>query len=299
MHQQPLVILTYPGHFLLTALTIKSFLLYNSPVPIIIIADDLSRYSWPEYVAQCEKFYKTLANNVSVVAVSHLPEAHAYNQPNSGWVRQQIVKLHLDKLIADTVWFFTDGDVQYHFPALLDSVPYVITRNKDDIQARQNFYVAKMLDIPNPGIIAQHPHMNWASDCRAQVCVSNPPFRSMQADTLKKLRQHLQELRGHTVIQSHTWLYDTFTVASNGDAPFIESEWELIENFRVHVLNQDINLVYYPVLPLSLSGSYNTQNLEFCVTCYVSDRSLGKSWFEQQDIFVPAQIWQQLEQINK
>ena len=299
MHQQPLVILTYPGHFLLTASTIQSFFLHNPPTPVIVVVDDLSRYSWPSYVSDCETFYKTLAHNVLVVAVSDLPQAHAYNQPTNGWLRQQIVKLHLDQLIADPVWFFTDGDMQFHFPIPFDSVPYAITRSRDDIQARQNFYVAKLLDIPNPGIVAQHPHMDWAPDRRAQVCVSNPPFRSMQADTLRKLRQHLKDLRGHDVIQAHTWLYDTFPATTNGDAPFIESEWELIENFRTHVLKQDINLIYYPVLPLSLDGTYNNQDLEFCVTCYVSDQALGKSWFEQQNICVPDQIWQRLEQINK
>jgi hypothetical protein len=298
MHQQPLVILTYPGHFLLTALTIKSFLLHNSTVSITIVVDDLSRYSWPEYVAECEKFYKTLAKNVSIVTVSQLPEAHDYNQPTNGWLRQQIVKLHLDKLIEHPVWFFTDGDTQFHFPAPVNTVPYTITNCTDDIRPRQNLYVAKMLDISNPGIVTQHPHMDWAPECRAQVCVSNPPFRTMQANTLQKLRQHIQDLRGQNVTQAHTWLYDDMHTAG-GDAPFIESEWELIENFRAHVLHEDLNLIYYPTVPWHSLAINKAKNMEFCTTCFASDAQLGRHWFEQQDILISDSVWQRLAQINK
>ena len=141
MHQQPLVILTYPGHFLLTALTIRSFFLHNPPTPVVIIVDNLSRYCWPSYVADCEHFYKTLADKVTVQCVSDLPEAHFYNQPNDGWLRQQLVKLYLDQLVSEPVWFFTDGDIQFHFPAPFDSVPYTITRHEDGVQQRHNAYV--------------------------------------------------------------------------------------------------------------------------------------------------------------
>ena len=147
----------------------------------------------------------------------------------------------MDKLVDYPVWFFTDGDMQFHFPIPFDSVPYTITNRTDDIRARQNYYVAKMLDIPNPGIVTEHPHLDWAPGRRAQVCVSNPPFRTMTANTLRKLREHTQALRGQDLIESHTWLYNTTEFLPNGDAPFIESEWELIENFRVHVLGEDIN----------------------------------------------------------
>lgn len=298
MNNLPLVILTYPGHFLLTALTIKSFLLHNSTTSITIVVDNLSRYCWPEYVAECEKFYKTLAKTVSIVTVSQLPEAHVYNQPTNGWIRQQIVKLHLDKLIEYPVWFFTDGDTQFYFPVPVDLVPYTITNCTDDIRPRQNLYVAKMLDIPNPGIITQHPHMDWAPECRSQVCVSNPPFRTMQAVTLQKLRQHIRKLRGQDIPQAHTWLYDTMHIAGC-DAPFIESEWELIENFRAHVLHEDLNLIYYPTVPWTDRAANHTNNIEFCTTCFASDAQLGRSWFEQQDILISDSVWQRLEQISK
>lgn len=293
----PLVVLTYPGHFLLTALTIKSFFQHNQSVPVRIVVDDLSRYSWPEYVVDCEQFYNTLAENVSVIRVSQLPEAHEYKQPTNGWLRQQIVKLHLDQLITDPVWFFTDGDMQFHFPVPVDSVPYTITRRDDDIRPRQNFYVAKLLGIANPGIVAQHPHMDWAPDRRCQVCVSNPPFRTMQAATLQKLRQHIQHLHGVGVIEAHTQMYNETHVGS-GDAPFIESEWELIENFRTHVLGEDIDPIYYPTVAWS-DTDYNLKNIEFCTTCFASDAQLGRAWFEKQNILISDQLWQHLEQINK
>jgi len=278
-------------------MTIQSFFRHNVCGPVTVIVDDLSRHCWPGYVAQCEDFYNTLTPLVRVVRVSQLPEASTYNQPTAGWLRQQIVKLHLDKLIEYPVWFFTDGDVQFHFPAPFDSVPYTITNRTDDIRPRQNLYVTRMLDIPNPGIVAQHPHMNWAPDCTAQVCVSNPPFRTMQAQTLRQLRQHIKDLRGQTIPEAHSWLYDD--LHHNGDAPFIESEWELIENFRMHVLEEDLKLIYYPTVEWDGLADNHAKNIEFCTTCFSSDAQLGRSWFEQQDIFVPDSVWQQLENIYK
>ena len=179
-----------------------------------------------------------------------------------------------------------------------NSVPYVIIRPNVDIQLRQNLFVSKLLNISNPGIFTQHPHMNWAPNCRAQVCVSNPPFRTMQAKTLQNLRQYLKDLRGHNFVQAHSWMYEGVNT-NGGNAPFIESEWELIENFRTHVLGEDINLIYYPTVPWSNNNNYNSPNQVFCTTCFSSDAQLGRSWFKQQNIVVSDQIWKQLEQIKK
>lgn len=297
---QPLVVLTYPGHFMTTALTIRSYFFHNEPVPVTVIADDISRFAWPSYITDCEHFYAGLADSVTVIPVSTLPQAQYYNQPHNGWLRQQLVKLYLDKIIDLTECFFTDGDMQFQFPVPRDSVPFTITNNpRDTVRARQNAYVSQMLQITNPGIVATHPHMDFAPNCQAQVCVSNPPFRTMRAQTLKQLRQHIWDLRGQTIEQSHAWMYDTCEYLPNGDAPFLESEWELIENFRVHVLGEDINPVYYPAVPMSATGHYPSIGMEFCVTTYVSDRGLGRAWFQQHDLAVSDQVWQHLAQIVK
>jgi hypothetical protein len=73
----------------------------------------------------------------------------------------------------------------------------------------------------------------------------------------------------------------------------------LIENFRTHVLKEDINLVYYPVVPLSTDNQTQSGDLEFCSTCYVSDQVLGRDWFEKQGFSVSDQIWSQLGKIRK
>jgi hypothetical protein len=210
-----------------------------------------------------------------------------------------MVKLYLDQLVPYSVWFFTDGDVQFHFPAPFDSVPYTITRHEDGVQQRHNAYVCKILGMPTTGLIAQHPYMDWMPDCRGQVCVSNPPFRTMRARTLQQLRQYVQDLRGLDLARTHNWIYDDVDAGPGRDIPFLESEWELIENFRQHVLKEDINLIYYPVLAPNLTGQYHKQDIEFCTTCYVSDRVFGRDWFEQQGFLVADQIWSQLEKVNK
>lgn len=283
-----------------TALTIRSYFSHAEAVPVTIIADDISRYAWPDYISDCTSFYADLADLITVIPMSSLPEAQFYNQSQNGWLRQQLVKLYLDRIIDYPTCFFTDGDMQFQFRPPRDSVPFTITNSpQDTVRARQNAYVSQMLQIPNPGIVVTHPHMDFAPNCRAQVCVSNPPFRTMRAQTLQQLRQHIWDLRGQTIEESHTWMYNMCEYLPNGDAPFLESEWELIENFRVHVLGEDINPVYYPAVPMSFTGHYPSVGMEFCVTTYVSDQGLGRDWFRDNNLEVPDQVWQRLAQIIK
>ena len=295
--QSPLVVLTYPGHFVQTAVTIKSFFRHNPDVPCVVIVDDLSQHCWPTYVKDCESFYADFCKTLTILKVSALPQAHAKKDALNSWIRQQIVKLHLDYLIDWPSWFFTDGDVEFKSAVPHDTVPYAINRPSYAVTERQNFYVSKMLDIDNPGIFATHPHMDWIPDRRAQVCVSNPPFRTMHAKTLQQLRDYIMDLRGHTIEQAHSWLYDTF-YNGIGEAPFIESEFELIENFRTHVLKENLNLIYYPVVD-SFYEPDSTHIEEYCVTNFVTDHVLGKRWLDQQNIVVTDEMWTRLQKINK
>ena len=295
--QPPLVVLTYPGHFVQTAVTIKSFFRHNPDVPCVVIVDDLSEHCWPTYVEDCQSFYADFCKALTILKVSALPQAHAKKSTGNGWIRQQFVKLHLDYLIDLPLWFFTDGDVEFKSAVPHDVVPYVIIKPSYEVTERQNFYVSKMLDIDNPGIFTTHPHMNWAPNRRAQVCVSSPPFRTMHAKTLQQLRDYIVDLRGHTIAQSHTWLHDTFRNEIDATL-FIESEFELIENFRTHVLKENLNLMYYPVRD-SFYGPDNTYQEEYCVTNFVTDHVLGKRWLDQQNISITDEMWTRLQKINK
>jgi hypothetical protein len=261
---QPLVVLTYPGHFLLTALTIQSYLQHHNPCSITVIADDLSPHSWSDYLDHCQQQY-----NCKVVPTSSIPEAAAF--ANNHWIRQQLVKLHLDLVLDTDCWFFTDGDVEYCSPVAYNTVPYSIVRGGQE-RILQDLYVSTMLGISNPGIRATHPDIDWTADHSDQVCVSNPPFRTMWSNVLEQLRGHIEQLHGESIISIHQQL------------KHLMSEWELIANFQTHVLKQNIELVYYPTVPLSLMYTRMPNQPDYCGTSYQGDSEFDINWWQQKGI---------------
>jgi len=130
----PLVVLTYPGHFLLTALTIQSYFKHHKHTSTTLIIDDTSSFCWPGYLEDCQQQY----SGYNIITVSSLDTAKLFKGP---WVRQQIVKLYLDTLLPFDEWFFTDGDLEYYFPAPTNVIPYVIIRG-GPVRDQQNNYVS-------------------------------------------------------------------------------------------------------------------------------------------------------------
>ena len=279
---QPLVVLTYPGHFLLTALTIQTYFQHNPIVPVIVIVDDLSDHCWPNYIKDCENFYQCELILMSAIAITR--------QFNTGWIRQQIAKLYLDQILPYDTWFFTDGDVGYYHPAPQDVIPYVITRG-GPAQEKQNAYVSKSLGIDNAGIWAEHEHMDWEPGTyRHQVCVSNPPFRTMKTHTLQQLRYHIEKLHKKTIEELH------ISVIGLNNLDYSISEWELIANFQIHVLKEIIPLVYYPTIPMD---DINVSTYNYCRTCYTSDSAFNKDWWKEKNIHVDDSIWYSILNISK
>lgn len=255
----PLVVLTYPGHFLLTALTIRSYLEYHTPTEVIVVADDLSPYVWDSYLKDCQYLYWS-----SVVPFSQIAET---KQHNNGWIRQQIAKLHMDQIIKSDRWFFTDGDIVFLHAVDPTHIPYSVP-DYTETTKQQNDYVKSLLNV-DVGIMVNGQ----------QVCVSNPPFRTVESNTL-------QELRNHVGKQIHT------------TGPGM-SEWELIENFKQKVQAKELNLVKYA--PHRLNDP--SANLKYFdhqfLTCYNTDSDLGREWFVDQGIQTTDRIWQILSNINR
>lgn len=281
----PLVVLTYPGHFLLTALTIQSYLKFHTPTSITVIVDDLSNLAWPGYLDDCQSLY-----NCEIIKVSSLDVITRFK--DNPWIRQQIVKLHLDLILPFDKWFFTDGDIEYHFPVPHDAIPYVITRG-GLVRSQQNAYVTYLLGIDNPGVYAEHPHMDWdPTTYRHQVCVSNPPFRNMQANTLQSLRNYVQQLHNKTIEEIH--------IKDLNNIDYSVSEWELLSSFQIAVLKNNVDLVYYPTVPLDQARPDSNPNQpNFCGTCYNSDSGYTREWWSTKAIQVSDHIWNIISKISK
>ena len=301
---QPLVILTYPGHFLLTALTIHSFFRNNPLTPVTVVVDDVSDKAWPGYIDDCKSLYQF----ATVIPVSSFNIIMQYKDKiDDPWVRQQLVKLHLDQLLPFDTWFFTDGDIEYCSTAPINSIPYCITRG-GPTQDSQNAYVAKTLGIDNPGVFAIHPDMDWgALGEKHQVCVSNPPFRTMWAQHLGQLREHVENLHKTSFIEMQLEIVTNSIKDSLGNLDYLMSEWELLANFQISVLGYNIPLKYFPTnkqigpveritLPADFVGQPADPVLK-CGTCYRSDSSFPRMWWEYIGITVDDRVWNEIIKI--
>ena len=289
MQHQPLVVMTYPGHFLHTALTIQSYFRHHNTVPVTIIADDLSDHCWPSYIKDCKDFY-----GYPVIPMSAITPTKLFTH---GWTRQQIAKLYLDQVLPYDTWFFTDGDTEYFFPTPINSIPYTITRG-GPTQLQQNNYVSKLLGITDVGIKTNHPVMNWVPNTTYyQVCVSNPAFRTMSSKTLQQLRGHVEHLHSKTFEDMHR-SGGIYRVGCNEDYDhYLVSEWELIANFQINVLNENIPLVYYATICPGTSTTFYKNN--FCVTGFDRGTAHTRDWWTKQNITVSDTIWNNLLKIPR
>jgi len=293
---QPLVVLTYPGHFLLTALTIQTYLKFHTPSTITVIVDDLSKLAWPEYLDDCQDQYP-----YTIITTSSIASAQEF--PDSPWIRQQIVKLHLDQILPYDTWFFTDGDVEYRFPAPYNAVPYATTHG-GPVQHGQNEYIGSLLGIKNIGIYTNHCNRQWNHETKSfmeswvvqQICVSNPPFRTMTAKALDQLKTHVKQHCGKDLIAVHKEIITTPELNQRVSV----SEWELLASFQHHILKENINLVYYPTVPLGEIIKYPGPNQpDYCGTCYNSDSAYSRDWWHEQGINVADRIWNEVSKIFK
>lgn len=252
------VVLTYPGHFLLTQLTLRSIKINLPEIKeIIVVADDCSPLAWSGYIDHCRQSY-----NVKILPVSQTN----LNQITPGWLRQQLVKMYIDEIIDWPEFFLTDGDIRFDDPVPFNIVPFNYI-NLTEIDQAQSEYVSKMLGIDHsPFTINDH-----------LVITSNSAFRDTNVQWWKGLRSYVENRFQKSLIDIHNEL-DTLQGVS---------EWELVENYKKHVLGIDLKFD-----TLFCQEFQNEQrdilDAKF-TTCWCVDRELGLDWWQQQ--YVDLGLW--------
>lgn len=269
----PLVVLTYPGHMLLTWLTIKSYFRHNENCPVIVVLDNLGSNVWSTYIEDCIRLYSPLSDSISFILASDIGPAAEFKKNN--WVRQQIIKLHLDLVIKNKFWLFTDGDIEYCHLVPENKIPFTLVTEGTETQALQNSYVKTALNITDVGIRLMPKGQ--------QICVSNPPWRWMSTSILKQLRSHIEQIQDQSVTQFHL-----------KHQHLLVSEWELLANFEQNVLNRPLDLILYPTWPIESTPTITSY---YCKTCYCTDSGLGREWFTHKGIAVSDSLWQTISSI--
>lgn len=279
------VILTFPGHFFQTLLTVTSLQCHYPEVQrISFILDDINADPWLQYQSDfCQEIAKRCQCSWHVIATSDID---GVRDCEAGWWRQQLVKLTLDRILDGDHWFVADGDVIFDSRCEIQGrVP--ISRWVDETQRWSKMsvnYVRDLLGIEQ-GCISM--------DGR-QISTSAIPFRYLDRALLSSLSSHIKTRFGKDLIQAHLeWFVDQ-TIVADIDPPtrWVMTEWELIEGYRRWVLRQ-----HWPLLDIGSGYSIDidTTNLQnghnLFRHAYKRDAEIGAEWFAQNGIECDPDIW--------
>jgi hypothetical protein len=283
------VVLTFPGHFYQTHLTVKSLQQHYPELhEITFVLDDVEHAPWLDYVCDFEHSISTVCRIPwSMILMSH---DDRLQQCVAGWWRQQLVKLTLDEILPDDEWFVVDGDVMFRDRCeVRHCVPVSRQINGDPgwgIMA--DLYVSGVLGI-------SLGHLEWD---QRPVVTSPIPFRWLDRGTLVALRQHVRDRFDKDLIPLHLSWFQDQTVVAHWDPPtrWVMSEWELIECYRRYVQQ-----IHWPMrnmgsgYPLDADPAAMIGASGF-VHGYRRDAEIDPVWFQSQGIEMSPQHWSKNQQ---
>lgn len=268
------VILTYPGHFLSTRLTLCSIKDFFPEInKFTVLVDDLAfatKSIRQKYVQDCIAAYQA-----DIIPLSRFDFLQPFNNDSAetGWVRQQIVKLHLDLMLDMDQCFFTDGDIGFtsYIPVMASPHGFISADSNSSKRAKsQDFYISDLLGVP------AIEKWNDASDERS--CTSVSAFRDLDMHTIKSLRQFVETRLNTDFIELHCKAFrqpDKYTM----------SEWELLETYRATILGEKINWLFCP--PRSYADYFEPIDpchpQPYFNTYYGRDNDLGQEWWTRME----------------
>lgn len=254
------VVLTYPGHFLLTRLTLFSIKEFFPEIDnVVVLVDDFA--ATPMYVQNCHNAYQT-----EVIPLSH----YGFLQPfaNNSWHRQQMVKLHLDLIVDRKRIFFADGDIGFtsHIPFGVTPHAFIDSSLDSDIRAKsQDLYIYDILGV--------EPLRNWDHLQTNRFCTSVTAFRDIDTNILATLRQFVEKRHALDFIEYHNKIIR--------NPAYTMSEWELLENYRANILDEKINWLFCP--PRSYVDYFEPvapgHPQPYFYTCYGTDADFTQEWW--------------------
>lgn len=280
------VILTFPGHFFQTALTVRSLRTWYPEIQRwSMVLDDVQRDPWWDYAHDVERYLDRLFPDIKFDFYRN-SDREPVTRCVAGWWRQQLVKLTLDEILPDDAWFVVDGDVIFCSRCeVRDLLP--VTRHADITSGFAQMsanYVSRLLAV-------DHGYIQW--DGR-RVGTNPVPFRYLDRALLQGLRDHVESRFDKSFMELHLgWFLDQ-TIVAHIEPPdrMVMTEWELIEAYRRYVLGTQ--------LPLVNAGSgYGLDHIDLTmpgdhvyVHAYRRDTEVDLGWW-QQHLDIPLSYWDQ------
>ena len=280
------VILSFPGHFFQTHLTVTTLLEHYPEISALtFVLDDVECDPWSTYT---DDFHRSIATccpkPYEIKTVSAL---HPIRTCVAGWWRQQLIKLTLDQLMSDSDWFVVDGDVIFHCRCNVFGVlPVSFCGDAKSNWSKMAVSYVKNVLGTEKGYL----------EVGARHAVTSPiPFRMLSASLLANLRHHVESRFQKDFVRCHLDWFADQTIVAYIEPPdrWVMTEWELIESFRRYV--QGHLLPFLEVgsgyaLDIDMEDKQQGQNL--FRHSYRRDSEIGISWFRQNSVTVDDDIWQ-------
>jgi hypothetical protein len=279
------VILSFPGHFYQTHLTVRSLIAHYPEVQhITFILDDVQVGPWIQYVNDFDSSIRSMCpRSFDIKTVSTIPHVA---DCVAGWWRQQLVKLTLDLYFPEDSWFVVDGDVIFYTRCdVQNMVPISRAVNTDSSWSRMCMnYVENLLGV-EPGYILEQGQ---------RLGTSPVPFRYLDRNLLQELRYHIETRHGKNFLQAHLDWFADQTIVANWDPPdrWVMSEWELIECFRRYVKKQLL-----PIIDVGSGYKINVdinQKKNIFLHSYQRDPEIPGDWFHTHGIEIHPDIWSRI-----
>jgi hypothetical protein len=287
------VIITYPGHFLTTALTIQNIQQqYDFDAPYHIYIDNLGPQVWPTYTVEFQTFLTSVFPHLQFKW--HYFSEFGFGKPIwDGWLRQQMIKLNLDHATPGNHWYVSDSDVMINHPLQEDQTPFRFINNPSHlINRQQEAYNGFMLGIDDPRVRYHEK----------PVFTHHAPFRFVRRETLEGLRTYVGQLHSRDFNMLHSSLMKQEKIIAFGPTPehMSMTEWDLLELYRSRILQQPLNMRYY-------LGKHDWHyDREPCDqdpvqfwTFFGTDRDMSRQWFAEQGIIVSDSVWHRLMTIHR
>ncbi len=286
------VVLSFPGHFFQTLISLKSIIRWYEIERLTLILDDIDKASWNDYA---DDFRLNVAKVIPQVDFDILltSQIDKLSRVIAGWWRQQLIKLTIDTLVAGDCWFVVDGDVIFESRCQIENVIPVSVRPDcwNSVMSKLSInYVTRLLGS-KPGYL----------EYNNQYAPTNPvPFRLLDRSILQGLRNHVTGRFRKDFVELHIQWFNNQTIVAYEPDPIHMNmtEWELIEIYRQDFTDDDFPLIDigggYPLLH-DVSKEHNQYGVYR--HGYTRDTKIAKDWFANQmpiddDLWQKALRWQ-------
>jgi len=260
------IVTNHPGYFFISVLCLRSIFEYLDQIPVTILIDDFDLTHWPSFVDNYKKYISQQfpSKNIAFECYSTLDKVNDGNA--GGWVRQQLIKLHVDYFVSESNILLIDADVilkEYPNVSWIPARPFPESPTGLGFKLYCKYMLGTELRV---GSSEENLGSSWIS------------FRFVSRELLQALRAHVENVHKKNFLNLHIELMQDKKILWYNDTEqtMIMSEFEMLEIFRKHFWKDPLPLRPY-------ASNHFNDNIE--------DWNREPDWFQNQDVTIDLELW--------